>query len=195
MRKLSYLNNIELFQVGYFKYVFNMDKVKIITLSLWRQDAIQLVIASSQCCQRSCHRIGICNTFIPLSLSSFLFLSPPSTFPSPCSVSLVETFSQKYDLYRLDKGPLEKSTLNVEDATYALKTMNYIRRMENRAAELYRQRLINGFLHLYVGQVVEKNLDSEPIIVTQRNSEWKMKMRYLRYVLGSCSCRSENGSG
>lgn len=65
----------------------------------------------------------------------------------------------KYDLYRLDKGPLEKTTLNVEDATYALKTMNSIRRMEHRAAELYRERLISGFLHLYVGQVDERNLD------------------------------------
>ncbi|XP_072743285.1 uncharacterized protein [Anoplolepis gracilipes] len=60
--------------------------------------------------------------------------------------------AKKYDLYRLDKGPTDKSTLNVNDATYALKTMNYIRRMENKAAELYRQRLINGFLHLYAGQ-------------------------------------------
>ncbi|XP_070158771.1 uncharacterized protein [Polyergus mexicanus] len=60
--------------------------------------------------------------------------------------------AKKYDLYRLDKGPSEKSTLNLNDATYALKKMNYIRRMENKAAELYRQRLINGFLHLYVGQ-------------------------------------------
>ncbi|XP_011703781.1 PREDICTED: pyruvate dehydrogenase E1 component subunit alpha, mitochondrial-like isoform X2 [Wasmannia auropunctata] len=68
------------------------------------------------------------------------------------SVTKEAVVESKYDLYRLDKGPLEKSTLNVEDATYALKTMNYIRRMENRAAELYRQRLINGFLHLYVGQ-------------------------------------------
>ncbi|KAL6423142.1 hypothetical protein ACFW04_010079 [Cataglyphis niger] len=60
--------------------------------------------------------------------------------------------AKKYDLYRLDRGPSEKSTLNVSDATYALKKMNYIRRMENKAAELYRERLINGFLHLYVGQ-------------------------------------------
>lgn len=94
----------------------------------------------------------------------------PSRFPSFPSYRLplilllqfrAFTLSQKYDLYRLDKGPLEKSTLTVEDATYALKTMNYIRRMENRAAELYRQRLINGFLHLYVGQVDERNLDSK----------------------------------
>jgi len=91
--------------------------------------------------------------------SHFLPFSPSSSPFSPSSFfSLLETFSQKYDLYRLDKGPLEKSTLSVEDATYALKTMNYIRRMENRAAELYRQRLINGFLHLYVGQVDKKNL-------------------------------------
>jgi len=95
--------------------------------------------------------------FIPFSLPLSLSFSPFSPFSS--SFSLVETFSQKYDLYRLDKGPLEKSTLSMEDATYALKTMNYIRRMENRAAELYRQRLINGFLHLYVGQVDEKNLE------------------------------------
>ncbi|XP_029178792.1 uncharacterized protein LOC114946465 [Nylanderia fulva] len=60
--------------------------------------------------------------------------------------------AKKYDLYRLDKGPPEKATLNINDATNALKKMNYIRRMENKAAELYRQRLINGFLHLYAGQ-------------------------------------------
>ncbi|XP_032670035.1 pyruvate dehydrogenase E1 component subunit alpha, mitochondrial-like [Odontomachus brunneus] len=58
----------------------------------------------------------------------------------------------KFDLYRLDKGPSEKSTLLKDEATYALKTMNYIRRMENKAADLYRLRLINGFLHLYAGQ-------------------------------------------
>lgn len=152
LRKLCcfLINNFELINNGYFKYVLNMDKIRILILSLWCQDAIQLVIALSQRYQRSCRGIGIYNklsfsapSFFLLLLFLFLY-----TF-------LVETFSQKYDLYRLDKGPLEKSTLNVEDATYALKTMNYIRRMENRAAELYRQRLINGFLHLYVGQVDE----------------------------------------
>ena len=62
-------------------------------------------------------------------------------------------FTQKYDLYRLESGPLEKVTMNEEEATYALRTMFYIRRMETKAAELYRSRLINGFLHLYAGQV------------------------------------------
>ncbi|KOX78471.1 Pyruvate dehydrogenase E1 component subunit alpha, somatic form, mitochondrial [Melipona quadrifasciata] len=42
--------------------------------------------------------------------------------------------------------------MNEEEAIYALRTMFYIRRMENKAAELYRLRLINGFLHLYAGQ-------------------------------------------
>ncbi|KAM0725825.1 Pyruvate dehydrogenase E1 component subunit alpha, somatic form, mitochondrial [Formica fusca] len=69
-----------------------------------------------------------------------------------CNATKEAVVESKYDLYRLDKGPSEKSTLNVNDAMYALKKMNYIRRMENKAAELYRQRLINGFLHLYVGQ-------------------------------------------
>ncbi|KOC61486.1 Pyruvate dehydrogenase E1 component subunit alpha, somatic form, mitochondrial, partial [Habropoda laboriosa] len=58
----------------------------------------------------------------------------------------------KYELYRLEKGPSQEAWMNDEEATYALKTMNYIRRMENKAAELYRLRLINGFLHLYSGQ-------------------------------------------
>lgn len=39
--------------------------------------------------------------------------------------------------------------------------MNYIRRMENRAADLYRLRLINGFLHLYAGQVWTCNRESK----------------------------------
>ncbi|KAG5324060.1 ODPA dehydrogenase, partial [Pseudoatta argentina] len=67
------------------------------------------------------------------------------------NVSKEAVVESKYDLYRLDKGP-GKSTLNKKDATYGLRTMHYIRRMENKAAELYRERLINGFLHLYIGQ-------------------------------------------
>ena len=61
--------------------------------------------------------------------------------------------AQKYDLYRLESGPSEKLQMNEEEAIYALKTMLYIRRMENKSAELYRMRMINGFLHLYAGQV------------------------------------------
>ncbi|XP_076649529.1 pyruvate dehydrogenase E1 component subunit alpha, somatic form, mitochondrial-like [Halictus rubicundus] len=62
------------------------------------------------------------------------------------------TAETKYELYRLDSGPSSKATMTEQEAVYALKTMNYIRRMENKAAELYRTRLINGFLHLYSGQ-------------------------------------------
>ncbi|XP_034172765.1 pyruvate dehydrogenase E1 component subunit alpha, somatic form, mitochondrial-like isoform X3 [Osmia lignaria lignaria] len=62
------------------------------------------------------------------------------------------TVDTKYDLYRLENGPSEKATINEKEAMYALKTMIYIRRMENKAAELYKLRLINGFLHLYSGQ-------------------------------------------
>ncbi|XP_031840480.2 pyruvate dehydrogenase E1 component subunit alpha, mitochondrial [Nomia melanderi] len=67
-------------------------------------------------------------------------------------ISKEMTVETKYELYRLDKGPATSATMNEEEATYALKTMNYIRRIENKAAELYRARLINGFLHLYSGQ-------------------------------------------
>lgn len=83
---------------------------------------------------------------------------------------------QKYDLYRLDKGPAEQSTLNVDDATYALEKMNYIRRMEHKAAELYRQRLINGFLHLYAGQV-DLRIAKNSQLKTDRQPEGERTLR------------------
>ncbi|XP_020292536.1 pyruvate dehydrogenase E1 component subunit alpha, mitochondrial-like [Pseudomyrmex gracilis] len=73
-------------------------------------------------------------------------------FASYCSSSKQAVVKTKYDLYRLDKGPSEEAFVTVDEARYALEMMNYIRRMEHKAADLYRQRLINGFLHLYVGQ-------------------------------------------
>nr|XP_033331127.1 pyruvate dehydrogenase E1 component subunit alpha, mitochondrial-like [Megalopta genalis] len=62
------------------------------------------------------------------------------------------TVDTKYELYRLESGPSTKATITEEEAIHALKTMNYIRRMESKCAELYRTRMINGFLHLYSGQ-------------------------------------------
>lgn len=43
--------------------------------------------------------------------------------------------------------------MNEDDILYALKAMHYIRRIESKAAEMYRLRFIYGFLHLYIGQV------------------------------------------
>ncbi|KAK9296293.1 hypothetical protein QLX08_009629 [Tetragonisca angustula] len=79
-------------------------------------------------------------------------LSPRLFFSPRREVAKNVVSEAKYDLYRLESGPLEKVTMNEEEATYALRTMFYIRRMETKAAELYRSRLINGFLHLYAGQ-------------------------------------------
>lgn len=133
-----------------------MDQIRILVLSLRRQNTMQLAGASLQRYQGSCHRNGIRST---RNLYSSFFLRLPNS----------SLRSQKYDLYRLDKGPSEKSSLNVDDATYALKKMNYIRRMENKAAELYRQRLINGFLHLYSGQVESSRIDLRIQNASQRD--------------------------
>jgi len=103
---------------------------------------------------RNVTKEAVAESVSTIFLSDFFFF-----FLSCLCLFTWNTFFQKFDLYRLDKGPLQKSAINIKDATYALKTMNCIRRMENRAAEIYRERLINGFLHLYVGQVDEKNLD------------------------------------
>lgn len=53
----------------------------------------------------------------------------------------------------MDKGPPDKASMNEDDILYALKAMHYIRRIESKAAEMYRLRFIYGFLHLYIGQV------------------------------------------
>jgi TPP-dependent pyruvate/acetoin dehydrogenase alpha subunit len=53
----------------------------------------------------------------------------------------------------LDQGPSDIE-LDAKDATIMLEQMFYIRRMENKAADLYRAKLINGFCHLYSGQVI-----------------------------------------
>lgn len=113
------------------------------------------------------------------------------------SFSFSFPLSQKFDLYRLDKGPAEKSTLTKEEATYALETMHYIRRMETRAADLYRLRLINGFLHLYAGQVCRCNRESKE---SRNNARHRQNMQLRRSEIRVCTnnvsrcIRRENGS-
>jgi len=59
---------------------------------------------------------------------------------------------QKFDLHKLDKGPVESTTLTKEDATHYYEQMQTIRRMELKADQLYKEKVIRGFCHLYDGQ-------------------------------------------
>ncbi|XP_061121192.1 pyruvate dehydrogenase E1 subunit alpha 1b isoform X2 [Syngnathus typhle] len=59
---------------------------------------------------------------------------------------------KKCDLHRLEEGPPVKATLTREQGLQYYRTMQTVRRMELKADQLYKQKIIRGFCHLYDGQ-------------------------------------------
>ncbi|XP_077365688.1 pyruvate dehydrogenase E1 subunit alpha 1b isoform X1 [Festucalex cinctus] len=59
---------------------------------------------------------------------------------------------KKCDLHRLEEGPPVKAELTREQGLQYYRTMQTVRRMELKADQLYKQKIIRGFCHLYDGQ-------------------------------------------
>uniref|UniRef100_A0A3B3CJI9 Pyruvate dehydrogenase E1 component subunit alpha n=1 Tax=Oryzias melastigma TaxID=30732 RepID=A0A3B3CJI9_ORYME len=59
---------------------------------------------------------------------------------------------KKCDLHRLEEGPPLKAELTREQGLQYYRTMQTVRRMELKADQLYKQKIIRGFCHLYDGQ-------------------------------------------
>ncbi|XP_032888609.1 pyruvate dehydrogenase E1 component subunit alpha, somatic form, mitochondrial [Amblyraja radiata] len=59
---------------------------------------------------------------------------------------------KKCDLHRVEEGPPSTTILTREDGLKYYRTMQLIRRMELKADQLYKQKIIRGFCHLYDGQ-------------------------------------------
>uniref|UniRef100_A0A674AUK3 Pyruvate dehydrogenase E1 subunit alpha 1b n=1 Tax=Salmo trutta TaxID=8032 RepID=A0A674AUK3_SALTR len=59
---------------------------------------------------------------------------------------------KKCELHRLEEGPSETAVLTREQGLQYYRTMQTIRRMELKADQLYKQKIIRGFCHLYDGQ-------------------------------------------
>ena len=88
---------------------------------------------------------------------SLAVLLPGGRSGSPLDHLLVFFFcallSQKCELHRLDEGPPLKADLTREQGLQYYRTMQTMRRFELKADQLYKQKIIRGFCHLYDGQV------------------------------------------
>ncbi|KAM4718163.1 pyruvate dehydrogenase E1 subunit alpha 1b isoform 4-T4 [Anableps anableps] len=59
---------------------------------------------------------------------------------------------KKCDVHRLEAGPPVQAELTREQGLQYYRTMQMVRRMELKADQLYKQKIIRGFCHLYDGQ-------------------------------------------
>lgn len=80
-------------------------------------------------------------------LFSFLGLSKKNSYATEVNFEV-----KPFRLHKLDKGPETKVTLTKDDATTLYKQMQMIRRIETAAGNLYKEKIIRGFCHLYSGQ-------------------------------------------
>lgn len=64
----------------------------------------------------------------------------------------------------MDKGPAQSATLTAEDALKMYEKLAALRRIETASGNLYKEKIIRGFCHLYSGIVFiillkKKNLE------------------------------------
>ena len=62
--------------------------------------------------------------------------------------------TKPFKLHRLDSGPSTKVTINRDEALKMYEQMQTSRRVETAAGNLYKEKIIRGFCHLYSGQVI-----------------------------------------
>lgn len=87
--------------------------------------------------QRNCQR----------QIFSFFGSSKSNTYATEA------TFETKpFRLHKLEKGPETTVSLTKDDAIDLYKKMQTIRRIETAAGNLYKEKIIRGFCHLYSGQ-------------------------------------------
>jgi len=93
------------------------------------------------------------------------------------------TFETKpYKLHKLDSGPSTTVTCNKDDALEMYRQMQSIRRLETAASNLYKEKAVRGFCHLYSGQeacavgMKKAMSDADSVITAYRAHGWTFLM-------------------
>lgn len=79
--------------------------------------------------------------------------------------------TKPYKLHRLDFGPSTTVTCTRDDALNFYRKMQTIRRMETAANNMYKEKLVRGFCHLYSGQEacavgMESSIEKDDAVIT-----------------------------
>ncbi|EFN73927.1 Probable pyruvate dehydrogenase E1 component subunit alpha, mitochondrial [Camponotus floridanus] len=80
------------------------------------------------------------------NMASFFF-SKKSNYATEASFE-----TKPYRLHKLNHGPSTQVTVTRDDAIELFKKLHTIRRIETAAGNLYKEKIIRGFCHLYSGQ-------------------------------------------
>lgn len=78
----------------------------------------------------------------------------------------------------MDKGPAQSATLTAEDALKMYEKLAALRRIETASGNLYKEKIIRGFCHLYSGIV---------FIILLKKNIWKICLPASVKVL-RCIC-------
>ncbi|XP_049878453.1 probable pyruvate dehydrogenase E1 component subunit alpha, mitochondrial [Pectinophora gossypiella] len=109
--------------------------------------------------------------------------APVVTAKAKYSTKNEATFEIKpYKLHKLDKGPATTAKLTAEDALRMYENLAMVRRIEVAAGNLYKEKIIRGFCHLYSGQdaiavgMREAMRDVDSVITAYRCHGWTYLM-------------------
>ncbi|KAM7350204.1 pyruvate dehydrogenase E1 component subunit alpha, mitochondrial-like [Cochliomyia hominivorax] len=104
-----------------------------------------------------------------------------------------------FKLYNLEKEPSSSMCLNKNLAIKLYREMQTIRRMENACGNLYKEKMVRGFCHLYVGQeaccvgIKSAMRPQDTLITSYRSHGWTWLMGVSVHAIIAELCQKQSG--
>jgi len=112
-----------------------------------------------------------------------LFTSTARASDAPAAMASEATFDTRpYKLHRLEAPPAAQATITRDEALHYYQQMQLIRRMESASSNLYKEKSIRGFCHLYSGQeavcvgIKAALREQDSVITAYRDHGWAYVM-------------------